>query len=143
MATAGLMLMGFALAGILSTWGFDWVTIESTEPAIESTAEPTTTQAPLPEPTAESTEEITSTTDAQYPPDSIWRVFNVPAALNVRAGPGTNHQILGTAELDSTVTLTGQVAESETSGTWVQAQTTTVTGWVFASYLTPVPPSPQ
>ena len=75
--------------------------------------------------------------DPRYPPDSQWTVFDVAAALNVRAGPHTGHEILSTASLGSTVTLTGQVVESPTSGTWVQVRTNTIDGWVFAAYLTP------
>ena len=134
-AVAGLAFAGLAMAGMVSTWGFDWVTIESEEPAPESTAEatPTPTETPLPEPTVVIDFEI----DPRYPPDSRWTVFDVAAALNVRAGPHTGHEILGTASLGSTVTLTGQVVESPTSGTWVQVRTNTIDGWVFAAYLTP------
>ncbi len=132
---AGLAFVGLSLAGIVSTWGLDWVTIESEDTDPESTPEPTptVTEAPLPEPVVEVELEI----DPRYPPDTQWTVFDVPSALNVRAGPSTDHQVLGTANLGSTVTLTGQVVESPTSGTWVQVRSTTVTGWVFAAYLTP------
>ena len=132
---AGLAFVALSMAGIVSTWGFDWVTIESEEPEPDSTAEatPTATEEPLPEPVAVVELEI----DPRYPPDTQWTVFDVPSALNVRAGPSTAHQILGTANLGSTVTLTGQVVESPTSGTWVQVRTNTVGGWVFAAYLTP------
>ncbi len=141
--TAGLALAGLGLAGALSSWGFSWVTITSEETDQPPTTTPTVTaEASLPS-LPEDSEGITYTTNTQYPPGSEWTVFAVPSALNVRAGPSTNHQILGTAELGSTVTLTGQVAESEASGTWVQARTAVVTGWVFSTYLTPVPPNPQ
>ena len=144
---AGLIMVGLGLAGILAAWGFDWVTITSEAPAIQATTAPTSSPNAEPNlsltPFDTNTDGIAFTTDERYPPNSVWTVFDVPAALNVRAGPGTNHQIVGTAELDSTVTLTGQVSESSTSGTWVQAQTPTITGWVFAGYLTPVPPNPQ
>lgn len=132
---AGLALAGLALAGMVSTWGFDWVTIESEEPAPDTTAEatPTATEEPLPEPTVVIDFEI----DDRYPPDTQWTVFDVAAALNIRAGPHTGHEVLGTASLGTTVTLTGQVVESPTSGTWVQIRTNTATGWVFAAYLTP------
>lgn len=134
-AVAGLAFVALSLAGIVSTWGLDWVTIESEEPAPDSTAEPTPTaaQEPLPIPTVVVDFEI----DPRYPPDTQWTVFDVPSALNVRAGPSTDHQILGTANLGSTVTLTGQVVESPTSGTWVQIRANTVSGWVFAAYLSP------
>ena len=133
-AVAGLAFVALSLAGIVSTWGLDWVTIESEETESESTPEPTPTEAPLPEPVEVVVElEI----DPRYPPDTQWTVFDVPSALNVRAGPSTAHQVLGTANLGSTVTLTGQVVESPTSGTWVQVQANTVSGWVFAAYLTP------
>ena len=133
-AVAGLAFVALSLAGIVSTWGLDWVTIESEETESESTPEPTPTEAPLPEPVEVVVElEI----DPRYPPDTQWTVFDVPSALNVRAGPSTAHQVLGTANLGSTVTLTGQVVESPTSGTWVQVHSNTVTGWVFAAYLTP------
>ncbi len=134
---AGLAFVALSLAGIVSTWGLDWVTIESEEADPEATAEPeaTPTEAPLPEPVAVVAElEI----DPRYPPNTQWTVFDVPSALNVRAGPSTDHQVLGTANLGSTVTLTGQVVESPTSGTWVQIRSNTVDGWVFAAYLTPV-----
>ena len=136
LAVAGLAFVALSLAGIVSTWGLDWVTIESEEDDLESTPEPTptATEAPLPEPVEVVVElEI----DPRYPPDTQWKVVDVPSALNVRAGPSTAHQVLGTATLDSTVTLTGQVVESPTSGTWVQVRASTVTGWVFAAYLTP------
>ncbi|MDE0578878.1 MAG: SH3 domain-containing protein [bacterium] len=133
-AVAGLAFVALSLAGIVSTWGLDWVTIESEETEPESTPEPTPTEAPLPEPVEVAVElEI----DPRYPPETRWTVFDVPSALNVRAGPSTAHQVLGTANLGSTVTLTGQVVESPTSGTWVQVRANTVTGWVFAAYLTP------
>ncbi len=133
-AVAGLAFVALSLAGIVSTWGLDWVTIESEETESESTPEPTPTEAPLPEPVEVVVElEI----DPRYPPETRWTVFDVPSALNVRAGPSTAHQVLGTANLGSTVTLTGQVVESPTSGTWVQVRANTVTGWVFAAYLTP------
>lgn len=133
-AVAGLAFVALSLAGIVSTWGLDWVTIESEETEPESTPEPTPTEAPLPEPVEVVVElEI----DPRYPPETRWTVFDVPSALNVRAGPSTAHQVLGTANLGSTVTLTGQVVESPTSGTWVQVRANTVTGWVFAAYLTP------
>ncbi|MCY3576652.1 MAG: SH3 domain-containing protein [bacterium] len=134
-AVAGLAFVALSLAGIVSTWGLDWVTIESEEPEPDSTAEatPTATQEPLPIPTVVIDFEI----DPRYPPNTQWTVFDVPSALNVRAGPNTAHQVLGTANLGSTVTLTGQVVESPTSGIWVQVRTNTVTGWVFAAYLTP------
>ena len=135
-AVAGLAFVALSLAGIVSTWGLDWVTIESEETEPESIPEPTptATEAPLPEPVEVVVElEI----DPRYPPHTQWRVFDVPSALNVRAGPSTAHQVLGTATLDSTVTLTGQVVESPTSGTWVQVRANTVSGWVFAAYLTP------
>ena len=134
---AGLAFVALSLAGIVSTWGLDWVTIESEEADPEATVEPeaTPTEAPLPEPVAVVAElEI----DPRYPPNTQWTVFDVPSALNVRAGPSTAHQVLGTATLGSTVTLTGQVVESPTSGTWVQIRSNTVDGWVFAAYLTPV-----
>ncbi|MXW59867.1 MAG: SH3 domain-containing protein [Acidimicrobiia bacterium] len=133
-AVAGLAFVALSLAGIVSTWGLDWMTIESEETESESTPEPTPTEAPLPEPVEVAVElEI----DPRYPPETRWTVFDVPSALNVRAGPSTAHQVLGTANLGSTVTLTGQVVESPTSGTWVQVRANTVTGWVFAAYLTP------
>ena len=132
---AGLAFVALSLAGILSTWGLDWVTIESEEADPEPTTEPTptVTEAPPPAPVVVELE-----IDDRYPPDTRWTVFDVPSALNVRAGPSTDHQVLGTANLGSTVTLTGQVVESPTSGTWVQIRTNTVSGWVFAAYLTPV-----
>ena len=131
---AGLAFVALSLAGILSTWGLDWVTIESEEADPEPTTEPTptVTEAPPPAPVVVELE-----IDDRYPPDTQWTVFDVPSALNVRAGPSTDHQVLGTANLGSTVTLTGQVVESPTSGTWVQIRTNTVSGWVFAAYLTP------
>ena len=134
-AVAGLAFVALSLAGIVSTWGLDWVTIESEEAEPESTPEPTPIPAePPPEPVSVVVElEI----DPRYPPDTQWTVFDVPSALNVRAGPSTDHQVLGTANLGSTVTLTGQVVESPTSGIWVQVRSNTVTGWVFAAYLTP------
>ena len=133
-AVAGLAFVALSLAGIVSTWGLDWVTIESEETDPESTPTPMATEAPLPEPVEVVVElEI----DPRFPPETQWTVFDVPSALNVRAGPSTAHQVLGTANLGSTVTLTGQVVESPTSGTWVQVRASTVTGWVFASYLTP------
>ena len=134
---AGLAFVALSLAGIVSTWGLDWVTIESEEAEAESTPEPTPTATPEPllEPAVESVDfEI----DPRYPPDTQWTVFDVPSALNVRAGPSTDHQVLGTATLGATVTLTGQVVESPTSGTWVQVRANAVNGWVFAAYLTPV-----
>lgn len=133
-AVAGLAFVALSLAGYVSTWGFDWVTIESEEPESESTPEPTLTptEAPPPAPVVAELE-----IDPRYPPDTQWRVFDVPSALNVRAGPSTAHGVLGTASLDSIVTLTGQVVESPTSGTWVQVHANTVSGWVFAAYLTP------
>ena len=133
-AVAGLAFVALSLAGLVSTWGFDWVTIESEEPESESTPEPTPipTEAPPPAPVVAELE-----IDPRYPPDTQWRVFDVPSALNVRAGPSTAHEVLGTASLDSTVTLTGQVVESPTSGIWVQVHANTVSGWVFAAYLTP------
>ena len=132
---AGLAFVALSLAGIVSTWGLDWVTIESEEADPEPTAEPTptATEAPPPAPVVVVDLEI----DDRYPPDTQWTVFDVPSALNVRAGPSTDHQVLGTANLGSTVTLTGQVVESPTSGTWVQIRSNTVDGWVFAAYLTP------
>ena len=134
-AVAGLAFVALSLAGFVSTWGFDWVTIESEEPDPDSTPEPTptATQTPPPAPV-----EVELEIDPRYRPDTQWKVFDVPSALNVRTGPSTAHQVLGTASLDSTVSLTGQVVESPTSGTWVQVSTNTVTGWVFAAYLTPV-----
>ena len=135
LVVAGLAFVALSLAGIVSTWGLDWVTIESEEPEPESTSEPTPTPTELPPPAPVVVElEI----DPRYPPDTQWTVFDVPSALNIRAGPSTAHQVLGTANLGSTVTLTGQVVESPTSGTWVQIRSTTVDGWVFAAYLTPV-----
>jgi hypothetical protein len=133
-AVAGLAFVALSLAGFVSTWGFDWVTIESEEPEPESTPEPTPTptEAPPPAPVVAELE-----IDPRYPPDTQWRVFDVPSALNVRAGPSTAHGVLGTASLDSIVTLTGQVVESPTSGIWVQVHANTVSGWVFAAYLTP------
>ncbi|MDE0605260.1 MAG: SH3 domain-containing protein [bacterium] len=135
LVVAGLAFVALSLAGIVSTWGLDWVTIESEEPEPESTPEPTPepTEAPPPAPVVVELE-----IDPRYPPDTQWTVFDVPSALNIRAGPSTAHQVLGTANLGSTVTLTGQVVESPTSGTWVQIRSTTVDGWVFAAYLTPV-----
>ncbi|MDE0236132.1 MAG: SH3 domain-containing protein [bacterium] len=135
LVVAGLAFVALSLAGIVSTWGLDWVTIESEEPEPESTPEPTTepTEAPPPAPVVVELE-----IDPRYPSDTQWTVFDVPSALNIRAGPSTAHQVLGTANLGSTVTLTGQVVESPTSGTWVQIRSTTVDGWVFAAYLTPV-----
>lgn len=135
LVVAGLAFVALSLAGIVSTWGLDWVTIESEEPEPESTPEPTPTPTELPPPAPVVVEvEI----DPRYPPDTLWTVFDVPSALNIRAGPSTAHQVLGTANLGSTVTLTGQVVESPTSGTWVQIRSTTIDGWVFAAYLTPV-----
>ena len=133
-AVAGLAFVALSLAGLVSTWGFDWVTIESEEAEPESTPEPTATptEAPPPVPVVAELE-----IDPRYPPDTQWRVFDVPSALNVRAGPSTAHGVLGTASLDSIVTLTGQVVESPTSGTWVQVHANAVSGWVFAAYLTP------
>ena len=133
-AVAGLAFVALSFAGLVSTWGFDWVTIESEESEPDATAEPTpiATEAPPPAPVVVELE-----IDPRYPPDTQWTVFDVPSALNIRAGPSTAHQVLGTANLGSTVTLTGQVVESPTSGTWVQIRSTTVTGWVFAAYLTP------
>lgn len=134
LAVAGLAFVALSLAGIVSTWGLDWVTIESEEAEPESTPEPTPEPTELPPPAPVVVElEI----DPRYPPNTQWTVFDVPSALNIRAGPSTAHQVLGTANLGSTVTLTGQVVESPTSGTWVQVRSTTVTGWVFAAYLTP------
>ncbi|WP_420639232.1 SH3 domain-containing protein [Candidatus Poriferisocius sp.] len=132
---AALAIVGLSLAGVVSSWGFDWVTIESEE----STPDPTATETPTPteEPMPETVVTVELEIDDRYPPDSQWQVFDVPSALNIRAGPATGHQILGTANLGSTVTLTGQVVESPTSGTWVQIRTNNQTGWVFAAYLTP------
>ena len=135
---AGLAFAALSLAGMVSTWGFDWVTIESEEPEPDIAAEatPAAAQEPLPETVVVVDFEI----DERYPPDTQWTVFDVPSALNIRAGPATGHQVLGTANLGSTVTLTGQVVESPTSGTWVQVRSNNVDGWVFAAYLTPLAP---
>lgn len=88
-----------------------------------------------PEPTA--TSPAAGETPASPPPadGSITGVV-IADALNVRAGPGTNFDKLGTVVRDQTVTV---LARNETGDWWLICcvTNTSTQGWVSASYLQP------
>lgn len=67
-------------------------------------------------------------------------------ALNVRSGPGTNFQVVGTLAPNQVV----NVVECNSANTWCRVQDRTITGWASARYLRaigttpprPTPPAP-
>ncbi len=56
--------------------------------------------------------------------------------LNLRAGPGTNHPILGRLTRDTRLEVTGHSQD----GAWLAVQAGARWGWVAARYVWPVPP---
>lgn len=84
-------------------------------------------------------------TDVTAPAGSTWEV--TAEVLNCRFGPGTQHQVVGTAPKGLVITATGRV-----SGQWIEAQTpwqidNNVRAWWHSGFLartTPVaPPKPD
>ncbi|MCD7060258.1 SH3 domain-containing protein [Pelagibacterium xiamenense] len=55
-------------------------------------------------------------------------------ALNVRSGPGTNYNVVGSLQANQVV----EVVECNTSGSWCRIQAPNVRGWSSANYLRPI-----
>lgn len=111
----------------------------TTTSSVETTSSTTTTTTTLPE---------ASTTSTSY----AWSTFAVPEAdhcviehragetLNVRSGPGTTHDIVGTLSFDQTgVHATGVAANDGDSRVWKEIDYYGGHAWVASWLLTPNP----
>jgi GH25 family lysozyme M1 (1,4-beta-N-acetylmuramidase)/uncharacterized protein YraI len=78
------------------------------------------------------------------PPDPAGNRYRVNAGtLNVRAGPGTNFEVIGFLRRNETV----EALEANADGSWLRVRRLTdgLTGWASSTYLvriTPTPPPP-
>ncbi len=77
-----------------------------------------------------------STTVVATPTPSAAVIVAVDA-LNLRAGPGTNHPILSRLTRSTRLEVTGRSSD----GAWLAVQTGSRSGWVTARYVRPVPAS--
>lgn len=78
------------------------------------------------------TEAITEFLSEETPPDVSGSAAVITVnKLNVRSGPGTHHQIIGTVAKDETLPI---VRQDRVSG-WVEVDFQTVSGWISDSYI--------
>lgn len=69
--------------------------------------------------------------EPEAPEAGLWRVTGT--AVNLRAGPGTGHEIVGSARLDDRLVPVGDPA-----GSWVQVETAGGgEAWIHSDFLTP------
>ena len=92
--------------------------------------------APTPTATAPLTETPTSTHTATASPSptplSADPSLTIQHRMNVRRGPGTHHDIIGTAEPGTEFAITGK----NLNGDWWQIDYEGQAGWVYAPYVT-------
>jgi uncharacterized protein YgiM (DUF1202 family) len=103
----------------------------------DASTSPTATPEPVEEVTGNADEETTSAdtstgdvTSEETPPVTTQPTVSEPA--NLRAGPGTAFDIVGSAEVGTVVTITGR----NPAGDWYQL---TEGAWIFAALVTNVP----
>ena len=94
--------------------------LDVTVPFTDDTAEDSPTEKP---PVAETPKENTET-------DQTFAAVVNAGPLNVRSGPSTMHNKVGSLSKGSVVTVIGQKDE------WYQIKTGTMTGYIFAAYVT-------
>ncbi len=92
--------------------------------AVETAIAPTST----PTPTATHTPTVVPSPTS--PPEQAY--LTVQRRMNVRRGPGTHHEILGTAEASAEFDITGKNINED----WWQIDYEGETGWVYAPYVT-------
>ncbi len=116
----------------------------TTIPQALATAQPTATVAPsstpIPSPTASNTPLPTATNSPTATP-TVFALVRSELRVNVRGGPGTEHDIINILEPDSGV----QVLAENQAGNWYQVQMEDgELGWVSArllEVLNPLPPA--
>ena len=87
----------------------------------------------LPTPTATLVIQPTDTPVVQPPPAPCSPSVTSNGVLNMRAGPGTNYQVIGRMGNGDVAEVTGRNAD----GTWWQIVFSGIQGWVSAGYTTP------
>ena len=81
------------------------------------------------------TPDPTTTTTTTSKPLGIYQVYNVDTNLNVRAGAGTNYDVVAKIYNGDFVNVT------QISGSWAKITKDTINGWVSMDYLTLVVPT--
>ena len=86
--------------------------------------------APTPTPTPTATHTPTLVPSPTTPPEQAY--LTVQRRMNVRRGPGTHHEILGTAEAGAEFDITGKNINED----WWQIEYEGDPGWVYAPFVT-------
>lgn len=86
--------------------------------------------APTPTPTPTATDTPTVVPSPTTPPEKAY--LTVQRRMNVRRGPGTHHEILGTADVGAEFDITGKNINED----WWQIEYEGDPGWVYAAYVT-------
>ncbi|HHY81768.1 MAG TPA: SH3 domain-containing protein [Clostridiales bacterium] len=106
----------------------------SQTPAPTATPTPNTTPTPTPQPTATPTPKPTATPAPTASPAPSYGTVKVNTSLNVRKGPGTSYQVIGS------LTNNTKVEILEKSGEWYKVKKGSLTGYVSAKYIVLDPP---
>ena len=86
--------------------------------------------APTPTPTPTATHTPTASPTPTTPPEQAY--LTVERRMNVRRGPGTHHEILGTADAGAEFDITGKNIDED----WWQIDYEGDPAWVYAPYVT-------
>lgn len=134
---------------LLAACGDDAAVLTTTAEVTGTTAELTTTAAPttttVPETTvAATTTEAATTTTLPFGtfvilPMNMCVIDHLPGdALNVRTGPGTAYDVIGTLAFNAIdVFSTGLASHDESERPWLEVEYAAGTGWVASWLLTP------
>ena len=143
------LLVLLIVGSLLAACGDDAADLTTTTEMTGTTAEPTTTAAPttttVPETTvATTTTEPATTTTLSFgtfaiPPMNMCVIDHFSDdALNVRTGPGTAYDIVGTLAFNATgVFSTGRASHDESERPWLEVEYAGGTGWAASWLLTP------
>ena len=100
--------------------------------AVETAIAPTPTPTATPSPTVTATATHTTTTVPSPTPLPDEPFVTLQRRMNVQRGPGTHHDILGTAEAGVEFDITGK----NLNGDWWQIDYDGQSAWVYAPYVT-------
>ena len=100
--------------------------------AVETAIAPTPTATPSPTVTATATHIATAVASPTPLPDEPF--VTLQRRMNVQRGPGTHHDILGTAEAGAVFDITGK----NLNGDWWQIDYDGQAAWVYAPYVTAI-----
>ena len=143
------LLVLLIVGSLLAACGDDAAVLTTTAEVTGTTAELTTTAAPttttVPETTvAATTTEAATTTTLPFGtfvilPMNMCVIDHLPGdALNVRTGPGTAYDVIGTLAFNAMdVFSTGLASHDESERPWLEVEYAAGTGWVASWLVTP------